>query len=694
MLPSLSRQMILSAIDRFDAEVRDTPEGQSWTANRAQKFALDHEGRLYPPKRIISLATGVSLSDFSGGTETNDALSNAGFEIVVLEHPAEEETHSIRESLSQVLGTYLQSRTKEKFGTQSSVWPHFKKLEQNITQFLNTLGQPDLFCYFGAGQGQFASVPWVGILDKRETDNSKRGVYCVYLFAADMSSVYLALTQGTSDAIAQVGRTEGRRMLNGRAVNLAERCLKLTESGFDRSPIDLRTDVATAIDYQQATILSKYYAAGDLPAEETIRSDLAVVIDAYEELLKSEIKAPNERKHWIFQANPDKYDIDVAVKSLTEITWLVNRYKTQIRVGDLCFLWRSGPEAGIIAVATVTTDPQPGEYLPEELEFIRESGAFSGPRVQVQLHLDRKLEVTLERSEIREDPRLSELQILKAPQGTNFPVSTAEAAALIELIDCVAGESNQSNEHSASRRRVWVIAPGRDASYWEEFYRDGVIAIGWNDLGDLSQYTDLEDFVSRIKMVYESEKDPVNNARACFDFRWQMQLGDLVFTQKGTRNIVGYGIISGPYEYQADRVGFKHIRKVEWKGRGEWQYGGKLPTKTLTNFTPYTALFVLEISHVMINSWRRCSRTLFGVSTAKNKTNSGSLVIECDGSPLQTTTSTWRFFPPWKLISRCDHHAGPSFWIANIIGRRFPFTIRLNTSVPGTCISSSLISVI
>jgi hypothetical protein len=37
------------------------------------------------------------------------------------------------------------------------------------------------------------------------------------------------------------------------------------------------------------------------------------------------------------------------------------------------------------------------------------------------------------------------------------------------------------------RQRVWLYAPGRDAEHWDEFYRDGIIAIGWNELGDLSR---------------------------------------------------------------------------------------------------------------------------------------------------------------------------------------------------------------
>lgn len=271
------------------------------------------------------------------------------------------------------------------------------------------------------------------------------------------------------------------------------------------------------------------------------------------------------------------------------MTWLVSRYKEQIHEGDQCFLWRAGAEAGIVGIATITTDPQPGEYLSEERRFIREEGFFAGPRVQVHLYIDQKLKAPLERAKIKEDPRLSQLSILKNPKGTNFLVTTSEAVALMELIDVSSSADTTPTEAPVfNDRRVWVIAPGRDAVYWDEFYRDGLIAIGWDDLGDLQQYTDLGQLTSRMKEIYESEREPVNNARACFEFSRHMQPGDLVFAKKGTKTIVGYGTISGPYKFEQWRVGFKHTRKVQWQGRGRWEYDGHLPTKTLTNWTPYT----------------------------------------------------------------------------------------------------------
>jgi len=50
----------------------------------ATKFAVIIDGRPYPPKAIVSLATGLHVRMFSGGIESNRWLAKRGFEVVSL----------------------------------------------------------------------------------------------------------------------------------------------------------------------------------------------------------------------------------------------------------------------------------------------------------------------------------------------------------------------------------------------------------------------------------------------------------------------------------------------------------------------------------------------------------------------------------------------------------------------------------
>ena len=49
------------------------------------------------------------------------------------------------------------------------------------------------------GQGNWASVPWIAIMNKAITTSTQRGYYIVYLFSEDMSRLYLTLAQGVTE---------------------------------------------------------------------------------------------------------------------------------------------------------------------------------------------------------------------------------------------------------------------------------------------------------------------------------------------------------------------------------------------------------------------------------------------------------------------------------------------------------------
>lgn len=110
MIPTVAATTIREAMARFDAELRETPEWQGWLDNRAHKYAISAEGRLYPVKQIVSLATGMPVSEFSGGEgggQANGYARALGFEVVELprRNPA-----WTRDELILALDTYLRHR--------------------------------------------------------------------------------------------------------------------------------------------------------------------------------------------------------------------------------------------------------------------------------------------------------------------------------------------------------------------------------------------------------------------------------------------------------------------------------------------------------------------------------------------------------------------------------------------------------
>lgn len=84
----VERSAIEAALKTFDEQLRGTAEWLGWENNKAHRHAINHEGQLYPPKQIIALATGMPVSTFSGGRQSNSYLGVLGFTIVPLERVA------------------------------------------------------------------------------------------------------------------------------------------------------------------------------------------------------------------------------------------------------------------------------------------------------------------------------------------------------------------------------------------------------------------------------------------------------------------------------------------------------------------------------------------------------------------------------------------------------------------------------
>ena len=135
----------------------------------------------------------------------------------------------------------------------------------------------------------------------------------------------------------------------------------------------------------------------------------------------------------------------------------------------------------------------------------------------------------------------------------------------------------------------WFYAPGKDASHWENFYREGIMAIGWGEVGDLRAFSSKEEIRERLQEVFGETYSYKNAAHALWQFANEMMSLDVIFVKKGMRTVVGRGVVEAEYQYDENREdGFNHIRRVRWIGKGNWEFSGLPLMKTLTDITSYT----------------------------------------------------------------------------------------------------------
>jgi hypothetical protein len=150
---------------------------------------------------------------------------------------------------------------------------------------------------------------------------------------------------------------------------------------------------------------------------------------------------------WIFQANPNYYDVRSAVRDLTDDIWQVNQHGSEIRAGDRVYFWESGQQGGIVGWGEILEDVAETTFAGNEYTRDLDRIAGTGPRVPVRIlgHLD----PPISRSVVKETPGLDDLSILKFGPATNFKVSPSEAAVLESLV-----------VEGASATTVWWVNQG------------------------------------------------------------------------------------------------------------------------------------------------------------------------------------------------------------------------------------------
>ena len=134
--------------------------------------------------------------------------------------------------------------------------------------------------------------------------------------------------------------------------------------------------------------------------------------------------------------------------------------------------------------------------------------------------------------------------------------------------------------------KYWLYSPGEQAVKWEEFYNEGIMAIGWDKLENLENYVDRKSILEALINNYGERKKQPNNVSAIDDFcngENKINIGDIVIAKKGTKTLLGYGCVTSDYYYDEDREEFLHCRKVKWLKKGEWQTDDNLVLKVLTN---------------------------------------------------------------------------------------------------------------
>ncbi|MDD4697651.1 MAG: AAA family ATPase [Fermentimonas sp.] len=120
-------------------------------------------------------------------------------------------------------------------------------------------------------------------------------------------------------------------------------------------------------------------------------------------------------------------------------------------------------------------------------------------------------------------------------------------------------------------RNYFKFAPGNQASEWQRFFTEKIIAIDF-DFNDLATYSSREEMNNFLGLPEDNSSNTTWNV-------WLFKtanINDVVFATKGVNICLGIGIIRGNYSYDRNSENYKHQRTVKWITDKIYQYKGTL----------------------------------------------------------------------------------------------------------------------
>lgn len=202
----------------------------------------------------------------------------------------EKGTVNLHDLFDRILNEYVNSKS-EAFASH----PMGRLFRQDVVDVLyrSVIDKEQYLVKGSVGQGNWATVPWVCIFDRKVTTSATHGVYIVYLLSADGKTLYLTLNQGCTDLSNSVGKAKAIRQMR----EVAQKVISSVDcSGFETSnSISLGNDLPSLAQlYESGCICFKKYEQREVPSEEVLRQDLSELLNIYQQyvILQSREPAP------------------------------------------------------------------------------------------------------------------------------------------------------------------------------------------------------------------------------------------------------------------------------------------------------------------------------------------------------------------------------------------------------------------
>ena len=114
---------------------------------------------------------------------------------------------------------------------------------------------------------------------------------------------------------------------------------------------------------------------------------------------------------------------------------------------------------------------------------------------------------------------------------------------------------------------MWMVRAASDGSLFQQFISEGVVAIGWADVGDLQAFSSREEILAEVRQQYPDWKKGahITSASMLHRFSNEIEPGDDIITYDRNRRVYAVGKAKEGYRFDpAFDADYPNLRIVDW----------------------------------------------------------------------------------------------------------------------------------
>lgn len=136
------------------------------------------------------------------------------------------------------------------------------------------------------------------------------------------------------------------------------------------------------------------------------------------------------------------------------------------------------------------------------------------------------------------------------------------------IVDLVMGTMEEQHSRILHMGDIWFVRAGRDSVYAEDFIQKQMVAIGWEELGEIDPHVSKEQLTALYQQFLPRHTDGTRQVcvNQIFRFFRNIQVGDQVMTHDRGKQMYYLGDITSEAKWEPLLIPeLPRVRTVEWK---------------------------------------------------------------------------------------------------------------------------------